>query len=74
MCIRDSFEIVIVENGSTDGTQALADQIGRDNPEVNVVTLPKADYGAAVARGFEVAQVYEAVSYTHLPRRPAPAR
>jgi glycosyltransferase involved in cell wall biosynthesis len=51
----EAFEIVIVENGSTDGTQALADQIGRDNPEVNVVTLPKADYGAAVARGFEVA-------------------
>lgn len=52
----DDFEIVIVENGSTDSTADLAERIRLDNPEVHVVRLPNADYGAAVAKGFEVAR------------------
>lgn len=52
----ETFEIVIVENGSNDGTVELADQIRLETPEVQVVNLPNADYGAAVARGFEMAR------------------
>jgi glycosyltransferase involved in cell wall biosynthesis len=52
----EAFEIVIVENGSTDGTAALAEQIRLDNAEVCVVTMRRADYGAAIAKGFEVSR------------------
>jgi glycosyltransferase involved in cell wall biosynthesis len=51
----EAFEIVIVENGSVDSTAALAERICLDNPEVRLVRLQTADYGAAVAKGFEVA-------------------
>jgi hypothetical protein len=53
---REPFELVIVENGSTDGTGAIAAALEADNPEVRLVTLPTADYGAAVAKGFEAAR------------------
>jgi glycosyltransferase involved in cell wall biosynthesis len=52
----DGFEIVIIENGSTDLTPDLAERISLDNAEVRVATLPKPDYGAAVAKGFELAR------------------
>lgn len=52
----ESFEIVIVENGSTDGSQALAERIASSTAEVRVVSLPTPDYGAAVARGFAEAR------------------
>jgi glycosyltransferase involved in cell wall biosynthesis len=52
----EGFEIVIVENGSTDDTADLGDRIRLDNSEVHVVRLLHADYGAAVAKGFEVAR------------------
>lgn len=51
----EAFEVVIVENGSTDRTLPLAERIESETPEVRVVTLPIADYGAAVAKGFDEA-------------------
>jgi glycosyltransferase involved in cell wall biosynthesis len=46
------FEIVIVENGSTDGTKELARRIAEEISEVRLFELSAADYGAAVAAGF----------------------
>lgn len=50
------FEIIIVENGSTDGTAAVAARLAESADEVRTVSLPVADYGAAETMGFEMAR------------------
>jgi glycosyltransferase involved in cell wall biosynthesis len=45
------FEIVVVENGSTDGTTAVALSVAARTPEVVVTSLPVADYGEALRAG-----------------------
>jgi glycosyltransferase involved in cell wall biosynthesis len=47
----DSFEVLVVENGSTDGTLALAHDLATTNAEVRVLSRPRADYGAALRLG-----------------------
>lgn len=49
------FELIVVENGSTDGTVALADRMAADVPEVRSEHLPTADYGAALRHGIALA-------------------
>jgi glycosyltransferase AglD len=44
-------EIIIVENGSTDGTAEVARRVAEGHP-VRVLNLAAADYGAALRRGF----------------------
>ena len=45
------FEVVIVENGSTDGTVALGEQLAASHPEVTFLSNPAPDYGLALRRG-----------------------
>jgi glycosyltransferase involved in cell wall biosynthesis len=45
-------EIFVVENGSTDGTAALAERLTHELPAVHAISLGKADYGAALRAGF----------------------
>ena len=45
------FEVVIVENGSTDGTDAIADSLATSFPEVRVEHCADADYGRALRAG-----------------------
>jgi glycosyltransferase involved in cell wall biosynthesis len=47
----DAFEVVIVENGSTDGTNAIADSLATSFPEVRVEHRAVADYGRALRAG-----------------------
>lgn len=47
-----AFEILVVENGSSDGTLALARSLETEHDEVRVLSLPDPDYGAALRRGF----------------------
>ncbi len=47
----ESWEIVIVQNGSTDATPRLADELAAHHPEVRAVHLPAPDYGAALRTG-----------------------
>jgi glycosyltransferase involved in cell wall biosynthesis len=47
----ETFEIVIVENGSTDGTPALADALAASEAEVRVEHRAEADYGRALRAG-----------------------
>jgi glycosyltransferase involved in cell wall biosynthesis len=45
------FEIVVAENGSTDGTRDEAARVAADAPEVRTLSLPDPDYGAALRAG-----------------------
>ncbi len=50
------FEVVVVENGSQDGTLALARRLADEIPELRVETFPRADYGRALRTGLLAAQ------------------
>jgi dolichyl-phosphate beta-glucosyltransferase len=52
---RRSFEIVVVENGSTDGTLRLVRLLAAQLPHVRVLSLAASDYGAALAAGLREA-------------------
>jgi len=45
------FEIVVVENGSGDGTAAIANRLAGEYPEVRALSLPEPDYGRALRAG-----------------------
>ncbi len=47
----DAFEVVVVENGSTDDTLAIARRLGGAIPEVRVLHRAVADYGGALRAG-----------------------
>ncbi|HEX2272956.1 MAG TPA: glycosyltransferase family 2 protein [Acidimicrobiales bacterium] len=46
------FEVVVVENGSTDATAAVARDLAGELAEVRVLSLSHADYGGALREGF----------------------
>jgi glycosyltransferase involved in cell wall biosynthesis len=45
------FDLLVIENGSSDGTRELAEELAKRFEELHVDSLPKADYGAALRRG-----------------------
>ena len=51
-----TFELIVVENGSTDGTLRIAHDLADQYEEVRVVHLDAADYGAALRNGLLDAQ------------------
>ena len=52
----ESFEVIIVENGSTDRTPALASEIAAELPEVRVEHRDEANYGRALRAGLLAAR------------------
>lgn len=44
-------EVIVVENGSTDQTSAIAERIANEHPRVRVLSYPFGDYGEALYRG-----------------------
>lgn len=46
-----SYQIIVVENGSTDGTAWVTREVAGDHP-VQVISLEEPDYGAAMRAGF----------------------
>jgi glycosyltransferase involved in cell wall biosynthesis len=46
------FEVVVVENGSTDATAAIGRALADELPEVRGLSLPAPDYGGALKYGF----------------------
>jgi len=51
-----SFEIVLAENGSADGTIELASGLAAEHPEVTTFSAPAPDYGLALREGIERAR------------------
>jgi glycosyltransferase involved in cell wall biosynthesis len=51
-----AFEVIICENGSTDGTAAVAREAAEKYEEVSCISLPVADYGQALRAGFLAAR------------------
>jgi glycosyltransferase involved in cell wall biosynthesis len=50
------FEVIVVENGSRDGTDMIADRLAEQIPEVRALHLPVPDYGAALRAGILAAR------------------
>jgi len=50
-----SFEVIVVENGSHDATEAIAERLVAASPEVRLSTLARADYGRALRTGLQTA-------------------
>ena len=50
-----SIEVLLAENGSTDGTAGVAVDLAARNPGFRVIRLPDPDYGAAMRAGFRAA-------------------
>ncbi len=48
---REPFELLIVENGSTDNTPTIVDSLAASEPEVRAEHLAQADYGRALRSG-----------------------
>jgi glycosyltransferase involved in cell wall biosynthesis len=62
--LTSDFEILIVNDGSTDATAAIADELARTYPEVRVIHHPKnRGYGGALRSGFSGARK-ELIFYT----------
>lgn len=54
--LGDPFEVLVVENGSRDGTAGIADGLAAEHPEVGALHLPDPDYGEALRAGLLAAR------------------
>lgn len=53
--INSRIEVILIDDGSTDGSGALIDSFAQEFPEVKVIRQPNRGYGAACNAGLDVA-------------------
>jgi glycosyltransferase involved in cell wall biosynthesis len=58
-----SYEVIIVENGSSDATLSIAKELASANPAVRALSNAWADYGNALAKGFTSARGTTVVNF-----------
>ena len=51
-----NFEIILSENGSTDSTKTIAQELIKKYPEIKIISNSKPNYGNALKAGFELAK------------------
>ena len=51
-----NFEIIFSENGSTDNTKKMAEELAKKYPEIKIISNPDPNYGSALKAGFELAK------------------
>lgn len=62
--LKLAYEIIIVNDGSTDATGEIAERLARENPNIRVIHHPKnLGYGEALKSGFYNAR-YDTIVYT----------
>ena len=54
--MRLDFEIIFSENGSTDKTKKIAEELSSKYSEVKIISNPEPNYGNALKAGFEIAK------------------
>tara|TARA_B000000475_G_scaffold73402_1_gene58997 strand:+ start:98 stop:724 length:627 start_codon:yes stop_codon:yes gene_type:complete len=57
------FEIIFSENGSTDKTKAIAEELTNKHPEIKIISNPEPNYGNALKTGFKIAKNDLVVSF-----------
>ena len=50
------FEIIFSENGSTDKTKVIAEELTNRHPEIKIISNPEPNYGNALKTGFKIAK------------------
>ena len=50
------FEIIFSENGSTDKTKAIAEELTNKHPQIKIISNPEPNYGNALKTGFKIAK------------------
>lgn len=61
--IAKRFEVILVDDGSTDGTGQIADKLAKKHCTVRVIHQPNGGYGKALRTGFESAK-YEWIFFS----------
>ena len=54
--VEAAVDVILAENGSTDGTAELGRELGQKYPDLQVIELPDPDYGGAMRAGFLAAR------------------
>ncbi|NNC43474.1 MAG: glycosyltransferase family 2 protein [Acidimicrobiia bacterium] len=50
--LNTPYDVTLIENGGRDDTRLVAERLAADNPRLRVLHNRRADYGAALRRGF----------------------